>query len=137
MNAILDALSAGLPVLLPQFALTLALLMIGASLYMIITPYKELPLIREGNAAAGVTFGGTMVALSLPLAATLATSRAILDVLLWGIVAIVLQLIVFFVVSMLLRGMRGQIEAGNVAAATLLACIQIAVAILNAAAMAG
>lgn len=137
MNAILDALSAGLPVLLPQFALTLALLMIGSSLYMIITPYRELPLIRAGNAAAGVNFGGTIIALALPLAATLATSRAILDVLLWGIVAIVLQLVVFFIVSALLRGMRGQIEAGNVAAATLLAAVQVAVAILNAAAMAG
>jgi len=137
MNAILDALTAGLPVLLPQFAVTLGLLLIGAAVYMIITPYREVALIRRGNVAAAVTFGGTIIALALPLAATLATARAVLDVLLWGVVALILQLVVFFVASALFRGMRGAIEAGNTAAATLLACMQVAVAILNAAAMAG
>ena len=137
MNAILDALAAGLPVLLPQFALTLGLLSIGAAIYMAITPFQEVALIRAGNIAAGVTLGGTVIALAIPLAITLATSRAILDVLLWGIVGIVLQLIVFLVVSLLMHGMRKMIEENNVAAAILLASVQIAVALLNAAALAG
>lgn len=137
MNAILDALAAGLPVLLPQFALTLGLLSIGAAIYMTITPYREVALIRAGNVAAGIAFGGAILALAIPLAVTLATSRAILDVLLWGIVAIILQLVVFLVFSALMRGMRGMIEADNRAAGILLAGVQLAVALLNAGAMAG
>ena len=137
MNAILDALAAGLPVLLPQFALTLGLLGIGAALYMVLTPYREIALIRDGNVAAGIAFAGAIVALAMPLAVTLGTSRAIVDVLVWGVIAIILQIVVFLVVSALIRGMRGMIEADNRAAGILLAGVQIAVALLNAGAMAG
>jgi putative membrane protein len=104
---------------------------------MAITPFHEAKLIREGNAAAGIVLAGTLIALAIPLAATLATSRFALDILIWGIVALVLQLLVFAAATLMIRGLRGMIEAGNVAAAWMLVGLQIAVALLNAGAMAG
>ena len=80
MDTILPALTSGLPVLILQFAVTLGLLAIGAALYGAITPFHELGLIRQGNTAAGVVFAGTLVALAIPLAATLATSSAAFDI---------------------------------------------------------
>jgi putative membrane protein len=80
---------------------------------------------------------GTLVALAMPLAATLATSFNVLDIVLWGLVALVIQLATFFAATALLRGLRAMIEAGNVAAALVLIGIQLAVALLNAGAMAG
>lgn len=136
-QAILDTLAAGLPLLLLQFALTLGLLALGAAIYMAITPFHEAGLIREGNVAAGVLLAGTIVALAIPLAATLATSRVTLDIALWGAVAVALQLLVFFAASLLFRGLRGKVEAGNVAAALPVVGVQVAVALLNAGAMAG
>jgi putative membrane protein len=137
MDVIFDTLRAGLPVLVLQFAVTLALLALGVALYMAITPFHEMRLIRQGNGAAGVVLGASLVALAIPLAATLATSRVTLDIVVWGAVALVLQLLVFLVASLSIRGLRGMIEEGNLAAAGLLAGLQLAVALLNAGAMAG
>ena len=137
MDSIAATLFQGLPLLLGQFLTALALLGIGIACYMLVTPFHERQLVREGNVAAGVVVAGTLVALALPLAATLATSYQALDILIWGLVALVLQLATLIVVLTLMRGLRAMIEAGNVAAALVLVGIQIAVALLNAAAMAG
>ena len=137
MDSILATLLQGLPVLVGQFAATLALLGIGMACYMAITPFNEWRLVREGNVAAGVVVAGTLVALAMPLAATLATSLLVLDIVLWGLVALVIQLLTFLAAASLLRGLRGMIEAGNIAAALVLIGIQLAVALLNAGAMAG
>ena len=136
-GTVVDTLQTGLPVLLWQFATTLALLALGIGCYTLITPFHEWRLVRDGNAAAGVVLAGAIVALAIPLAATLATSLVTLDIVLWGLVALVLQLLTFAVVTLLLRGLREMIEAGNTAAAAVLVGIQIAVALLNAGAMAG
>jgi putative membrane protein len=137
MDVILETLRAGLPLLVLQFAITLALLALGIAVYMAITPFHEARLIREGNAAAGLVLGGALVALAMPLAATLATSALTLDILIWGFVALVVQLLAFLLASLLLRGLRGMIEEGNVAAAAALVGLQLAVGLLNAGAMAG
>ncbi len=137
LGAVLGTLQTGLPTLLLQFATTLALLAIGVLCYTAITPFREWRLVRDGNLAAGIVLAGAVVALAIPLAATLATSLVTLDILLWGLVALVLQLVTFGIVALLMAGLRHMIEAGNVAAAFLLVGIQIAVALLNAGAMAG
>lgn len=137
MDTILSTLSTGLPVLLLQFALALGMLALAAAVYMAITPFHEIALIRAGNPAAGLVFAGTLTALAIPLAATLATSLVTLDILIWGLVALVIQLLAFAAATALVRDLRGLIEAGNVAAACVLVGIQLAVALVNAGAMAG
>jgi putative membrane protein len=137
MDRIFLTLRQGLPVLVEQLAVTLALLGIGIACYMLLTPFNERRLVRQGNVAAGVVVAGTLVALAIPLAATLATSVLTLDILLWSIVALVIQLATFVAATVMIRGLRAMIEAGNVAAALVLIGIQIAVALLNAGAMSG
>jgi uncharacterized membrane protein YjfL (UPF0719 family) len=53
----------------------------------------------------------------------------------WGIVAILLQLVTVVIVSHLLRRMRLSIDDGNVAAALPIMAAQLAIALLNAAGM--
>ncbi len=137
MDSILDTLRLGLPVLVLQMAITLALLGAGIACYMAVTPFHEMRLVRAGNAAAGIVLMGAIVALAIPLAATLGSSLVTLDILLWGIVAVVLQLLAFLLTTLLFRGLRGMIEAGNIAAACVTVGIQLAVALINAGAMAG
>lgn len=136
-SLIFSSLSTGLPILLLDFAVTLLLLWIGVYLYEAITPFNDRKLIAAGNAAAGTVLGGAIVAMAIPLAATLATSRAVLDILVWGIVGVILQLIAVTLAMLLVKPLRGMIEAGNVAAALILAGIQISIGLLNASAMAG
>jgi putative membrane protein len=134
-SAILDALGSGLPMLLLQFVLVLALLVAGIFIYMEITPFHERELLRNGNPAAATVLGGALIALAVPLAALLATTGALLDILVWGVVAVLLQLLTVAIVSHLFRAMRVMIEAGQVAGAIPLVAAQLSIGLLNAAAM--
>ena len=136
-DGVIGTLSTGLPVLLAHFAVTLALLGVGVACYNALTPFHEVGLVRAGNTAAGVVLGGNFVALAIPLAATLATSLVTLDIVIWGLVALVVQLVAFVAAARLIPGLRGMIEENNTAAAAMLVGIQVAVALLNAGAMAG
>ena len=136
-SLILNGLGSGLPVLLLHFTATVLLFLGGVATYVAITPLHERELLASGNRAAGIVLGGTVVALAIPLAATLVTSLALLDILVWGVVALVLQIATFGLAVLLFRDLRPMIEGGNVAAATTLAALQLAIALLNAGAMAG
>ena len=137
-DVIFSTLQSGVPVLLLHLALTFALLVIGILVYQAVTPFHELSLIREGNVAAAVVFLGAMLGFAIPLAATLATSLVTLDILIWGIVAVIVQVVTFLVVSrLLIKGVGDQVAAGNVASALTLLGIQVAVGLVNAGAMAG
>jgi len=137
IQGILSALGAGLPVLMLHFVIAGALLAGGVGLYNLVTPFHERRLIAEGNTAAGIVFAGVLIGLAIPLGTSLAYSPSTLDVLVWGAVAVVLQLVAYFIAASLLGNVRRLIEGGNVAAAYWLAGVQISVALLNAGAMAG
>ena len=134
-SSIAGALGTGLPVLLLQFAICIALLVVGVAIYTKVTPFHEGELLREGNVAAATVLSGAVIALAIPLAALLATTRAVLDIVVWGIVAILLQLVTVVIACHLMRGMRLTIEGGSVAAALPITAAQLAIALLNAAAM--
>jgi putative membrane protein len=121
--------------LLANFGLVIGLLIIGILIYMAVTPFRERELMRDGNTAAATVLGGALVALAIPLSALLATTGGLLDILVWGVVAVLLQLVTVSIVSLLMRGMRGMIEAGQVAAAIPLVAAQISIGLLNAAVM--
>jgi putative membrane protein len=135
LAAVLAALGHGLPMLIIQVVACAGLLAIGVTIYVGLTPFRERELVASGNAAAGTVLAGAILALAIPLAAMLATSGTLLDVLVWGVVALILQLLTLGVVALAMRNLRGMIEGGNIAAAITLAGAQIAIALLNAAAM--
>jgi putative membrane protein len=137
MLAAWNSVVAGLPVLLTQLALTTALFVIGLAIYVWLTPYRELKLIREGNVAAAITLSGQMLALAIPLGGMLAHSVSLADIALWGVVAVILQLIAFAAVAILVRDLPKAIERGEVSSALVLATAQIVAGIFNAAAMSG
>jgi putative membrane protein len=133
--AIVAALGHGLPLLLVQVVTCIVLLAIGVMIYVRLTPFREREMVADGNPAAGTVLAGAILALAIPLAAMLATSVTLIDILVWGVVALILQLLTLGIVALAMRNFRRMIEAGNVAAAITLAGAQIAVALLNAAVM--
>ncbi len=126
---------AGLPAFFLYFALSIALLAVFLAVYLAITPYREMALIREGNAAAAISLAGAIIGFVLPLARAVTQSVSALDLVTWGGIALVVQVVVFFLVGTLLPRFAEAIRQGRVAAATLLAALAIAVGMLNAAAM--
>lgn len=131
-TTIVGALSQGLPILLLQFAIALTMHAIGVLVYTRVTPYDDFALIGQGNTAAGAALGGVIIALALPLYAILGHHQATLDVLVWGTVAVLLQILVIVIAIKAVRGLAGMITGNNVAAALALSAVQIAVALINA-----
>jgi len=132
-----QAFASGFPVTLLHAAVTLALLGLGAALYAMLTPWKEIGLIREGNAAAAVAFGGVLVGLAIPLSVSLAASTSVRDIAIWGVATLVMQLLVFRMVDALLTGLPQRIREGEVSAAVLLVAAKLASALVLAAALSG
>jgi putative membrane protein len=132
-----QAFASGFPVLVMHLAATLALLASGAVIYGLLTPWKEIALIREGNSAAAVAFGGVLLGLAIPLAVSLSVSTSVRDILLWGLATLILQLLAFRVVDLVLTGLPQRIQEGEVSAAVLLVAAKIATALILAAALTG
>jgi putative membrane protein len=137
MEPVLQSFLAGFPVLLLHFSVTLAMLGTGVTIYQWITPYHELDLIRAGNNAAAISLSGAIVGLALPLAVCMASSVSVWDIIIWGVVTLVIQLLAYRLGDAVLRGLPARIEAGEIGAAILIAAIKFAVAMINAAAVAG
>lgn len=126
---------SGLPVLLVHLALTTGLLLGGIALYVSFAPYRELGLVREGNVAAAVVLSGQTLGLCIPLSMMLATSVSIPDIVLWGVIAIILQFIAIAAVRLSIHHLPSLIKSGHIAPALVLACAQVVAGILNAAAL--
>ena len=132
-----NSVVAGFPVLLAHLATTTGLFLVGIAIYVWVTPYREIALIRQGNMAAAITLGGQMLALGIPLSTMMAHSVSLPDILLWGIVTVILQLVAFGAVAIVIRNLPQAIEQGALAPASVLAAGQIVAGLLNAAAMSG
>ncbi|MBK9607302.1 MAG: DUF350 domain-containing protein [Betaproteobacteria bacterium] len=113
--------------------LALALLTAFAWIYDRVTPYRELELIRGGNTAAAIAYSGAVIGLALPLASAVAHSVNPVDMVVWGVLALAVQVLVYFLVRRLVPQLNDNIPDNKVAPAVLLAAISLAAGILNAA----
>lgn len=137
MDVVLQSFLAGFPVLLMHFLVTVVMLVVGVTIYVWITPHKDVALVREGNVAAAISLSGAILGLAIPLAMSMSVSVNVADIVIWGLLTLVIQLIVFRLADLLLRDLSARIEAGEVAAALLLSAIKLAVAAITAAAVSG
>ncbi|HEX4098831.1 MAG TPA: DUF350 domain-containing protein, partial [Caulobacteraceae bacterium] len=91
----IQAFATGFPITLLHAAVTVVILFAAAALYVMLTPHKEIRLIREGNTAAAVSLGGVLVGLAVPLAVSLKASMGVIDLALWGVAITLVQLLTF------------------------------------------
>jgi putative membrane protein len=133
----IQAFATGFPVTLLHFAVTLAILFAAAALYVILTPHKEITLIREGNTAAAVSLAGVLVGLAIPLAVSLKASTTTIELALWGAATVLVQLLIFRLVDLVLHGLPKRIQDDEMAAAAMLVGAKLATALILAAAVSG
>ena len=133
----LQAFAAGFPITLLHGGLTVVFLLLGAALYVLLTPHREIALIREGNVAAAMSLGGVLLGLAIPLAISLTASTSLVEIVIWGASTVAVQLLVFRIVDLLLHGLPQRIQEGEMASVTLLVAAKLATAIILAAAMRG
>lgn len=117
------------------FAVSLVLLAVFAAVYSAMTSHREMNLIRSGNTAAALSFGGALVGFVIPVGKAVEQSGSTIDLLVWSAIAFVAQLLAYGAAALLVPHLPKSIERDHVASGVLLAALAIAIGILNAAAM--
>ncbi len=133
MTATLESFRQGFPDFLLMTGTAGILLLIASTIYILLTPWKELALVRGGNGAAGLALAGAITGLAIPIASCLASSLSLVDLLLWGSVALLLQLLTYRIIDMILRDIPGRIQNDEAGAAIVLIASKLSVAMLLAA----
>ena len=124
-----------LPWFLAYIGVAVALTLVYVAIYMWVTPHDEIGLIRENNAAAATAFAGSLLGFCLPLASAIAHSVSLMDVAVWGGIALIVQIIIFFVVCIPVPKISERIENNEIASGVWLGAASLAGGILNAASM--
>lgn len=120
---------------LTYFGAGLGVLFIAAAIVLLVTPHSEIKLVRAGNTAAAVAFGGSLVGLALPVHSAISHSVSVLDALIWGIVAAVVQVLAFLIARIASGTLSKQIDDNVVSAGIFSAAIAISMGLVNAAAI--
>jgi putative membrane protein len=134
MREVFDSF-AGFDDFLVYFVVALALLVAFVAIYIRVTPYHEVQLIREGNMAASFSLSGSILGFVVALAAAVQHSVSLLDMAIWGVVALVVQIAAFVAVKLLIPSITHDIAAGNGAQGFFLGALSLAVGLLSAACM--
>ena len=115
---------------------SLVYLAVFVVIYIRITPYHEIQLIREGNMAASFSLSGSMLGFIVPLAAAIQHSVSIADMALWGLVAMVVQVLTYVAVKLAIPSITEDITANKGSVGFFLGTVSLGVGLLNGACMA-
>lgn len=132
-----QAFSAGFPIMLLQLAVTLAVFLLGLVAFAALSPWKEAGLVRDRNLAATVSLSLAMVGLALTLGANLEAAASVGEVVLWGLAAVTIQLLLFRLCDLVLKGLPRRIAEGDMSAGLFLGGLRLATALILAAALTG
>lgn len=125
----------GLPAFAAYFLAAVLCCIAFVFVYTAITPNRELELIRSGNPSAALSVGMSLVGFSLPLASAIFHSVSLIDALIWAVVALVTQLLAYWLARLAMPGLPEGIAKGEIAAGLWVGFISIAAGVLNAACM--
>ena len=127
---------AGLTSFFVHFIAAALLAALFSAIYVRITPYPEFALIREGKVAPAISFSGALLGFVIPLASAIISSVSFLDMLVWAVVALVVQILVYVILKAFFADLPRDIAENRLAPAILLAILSLAAGIMSAACMA-
>lgn len=120
------------------FVTAIVMVIVFLFLYWIVTPYNDYKLIFvDNNTAAAIGLGGAMLGLAIPMYSALISAVSYIDFVLWGAVAMVIQLI-FALLMTRLKGkysLEKPIRQGAVSVGVFMAFLSIAIGLINAGSM--
>jgi putative membrane protein len=134
MRNVLDSF-AGFDNFLVYLAVSLVLLRVFVAIYIRVTPHPEFTLIREGNMGAAFSLCGAILGFVIPLGAAVRYSVNLVDMAIWGVIALVVQIAAFMAVRLLVPSICDDITKGNAAQGFFLGSTALGVGILNASCM--
>ena len=98
------------------FVVSLFLVVVFVAVYTNVTRHSEIKLIKENSVAAAVAFSGSMIGFALPLASAMISSSTILEMIIWGVVAMIVQIVVYLLVRLPMPRVSERIENNEIAA---------------------
>ena len=104
-------------------------------IYTRVTRHDELALIKKNSTAATIAFSGSLIGFALPLASTMINSVTVVEMVLWGGIALIVQVLVYLLIRLPMPRISERIEADEVAAGIWLGACSMVAGILNAASM--
>jgi putative membrane protein len=131
---VLQSLS-GLPAFLIYFVVAAVLVAAYLWVYTWITAHNEFALLKANNAAAAIALGLSMVGFALPLTSSMGHADGVIDMTIWGVIALIVQVGVYYAARMAVPNLSQRIEAGEVAPAIWLGLAAVTAGMLNAASM--
>jgi putative membrane protein len=134
MREVFDSF-AGFDDFLLYLAVSLALSGLFLAIYVRVTPYREIALIREGNMAASFSLSGALLGFVIPLSAAVRYSASLVDMAIWGLIALAIQLAAYVAVKLMIPTLPRDIAEGKGAQGFFLGSLSLAVGILSAACM--
>ena len=126
---------AGFDEFLIYAGLAIAFIYVYMMVYLWLTPYNELKLIKDGNIAAALSLSGSVLGFTIPLAMAIAHAVHPWDMMLWALIAGVVQLLVYVAVRRTLINVTRRIPEGQIATGIVLGAISMSAGLLNAACM--
>ncbi len=103
--------------------------------YTRVTRHDELALIKKNSTAAAIAFSGSLIGFALPLASIKIYSLNVIELVLWGVIALIVQVLVYLLIRLPMPRISERIEADEVAAGIWLGACSMVAGILNAASM--
>jgi putative membrane protein len=128
---------AGLPAFLVYFCTAILAVVVYLLVYTRITPHDEFKLIRDNDPAAAVALGLSLLGFTLPVVSAVAHSANVFDCMIWSVVALIVQVVVYYVIKIPVPNLSAKIAAGELAPAIWLGLSSLAAGALNAACMIG
>ncbi|PPR11016.1 MAG: hypothetical protein CFH41_01116 [Alphaproteobacteria bacterium MarineAlpha11_Bin1] len=125
----------GLPLFLAYLGTAIGLTLAYIIIYIWVTPHPEIALIRQNNLAAATAFSGSLIGFCVPLANAIAGSVSLIDCALWGLIALAVQIVIYFLARLPMPSISERIKKGEMASGIWLGSTSLAGGILNAACM--
>ncbi|WP_134499622.1 DUF350 domain-containing protein [Microvirga pakistanensis] len=126
---------AGLFDFLVFFVIAVALVALYLGIYTLATMHNEFALIRQNVISASTALGFSLVGFALPLGSAIVHAQGIVDLLVWGLVALAVQIVVYWLVRIVMPNLSQRIAGGEMAAALFLGASSLSAGIINAASM--
>lgn len=120
---------------LKYFGVALLLLTVFIIFYIRITPVAELKLIKQGNLACAVSMSGAMIGFCITLISSMLQSVNLISFIIWGAAAMIVQILVYFIATLLIPKANFELANNNIAVGALFFGLSVSIGILNAAAL--
>jgi putative membrane protein len=125
----------GLPAFLLYFCISAVAIIAFLWTYTRITAHDEFELLTKNVPGAAISLGLSMLGFALPVASAVAHASNVVDCIIWAVIALIVQVIAYYIARIPVPDLSKRIEAGELAPAIWLGLASVTAGVLSAASM--